>query len=368
MLCSLVFWTILIAQAPERGETLATARTVEVRGVYGGSPRQILDRGRTLADFGINAVWIGSGGLSQPEIDKLHALGAKVYAEFNSMHDAGFLKSHPDAAPIGEDGEVCPAPDGWQGICPTHPEYRRARMDAFRKALADFTIDGIWLDYHHAHASWEQAEPNMPNTCFCGRCLTKFQVDTKTPLPKLPTPLLAKRLLGPLKEKWVAWRLGIFTDWVREYRAILDEVRPKALLGTFHCPWAPGDFDGAIREKLAIDLVAQAKYVDVFSIMPYHARFGHASDPAWISRSTAELGKLLGVEGKPGERVKIWPIVQLADWGEPVPVEQVPLVLDHGTRPPATGVMIFHWGGVAQRWERAEAMGEFYRRAMSKAP
>ena len=36
---------------------------------------------------------------------------------------------------------------------------------------------------------------------------------------------------------------------------------------------------------------AQAEYVDVFSIMPYHARFGHAAEPEWISRQVAWLGE-----------------------------------------------------------------------------
>lgn len=96
--------------------------------------------------------------------------------------------------------------------------------------------------------------------------------------------------------------------------------------------------------KLAIDLKAQSEYIDIFSIMPYHARFGHAYDPAWISRQTAWLGNHLGIQGDPDERNRIWPIVQLSDWGEPVPVEQVREVLDHGSRRPATGVMIFNWG------------------------
>src|SRR3712207_8809773 len=54
----------------------------------------------------------------------------------------------------------------------------------------------------------------------------------------------------------------------------------------------------------------RSRYLDVFSPMPYHARFGHASDPAWISRQTAWLGRHLGIEGQPGERLRIWPIVQ----------------------------------------------------------
>ena len=33
----------------------------EVRGIYGGFPEAILDRGATPADFGINAIWRGIG-------------------------------------------------------------------------------------------------------------------------------------------------------------------------------------------------------------------------------------------------------------------------------------------------------------------
>jgi hypothetical protein len=58
--------------------------------------------------------------------------------------------------------------------------------------------------------------------------------------------------------------------------------------------------------------------------------------------------------------------VQLADWGETVPVEQVATVLDHGTRLPATGVMVFHWSGVSKQWEKAEAMRLAYRSFVPK--
>ena len=342
--------------AQERGPS-APGR-VEVRGVYGGVPTQVLDRGGSLADFGINAVWIGSGGLTRERVALVKRQGAKLFAEFNTMHDAAYLKDHPDAAPVGTDGKPSPPPDGWQGVCPTHPEYRKARMEAFRKALRDFEVDGIWLDYHHAHASWEQAVPNMPDTCFCARCLAKFEKESGVDLPERPTPELARMLLGPHRAKWVAWRCGVFTDWVREFRAIRDEVRPGALLGTFHSPWSEDDFDGALRDKLAIDLKAQAEFLDVFSPMPYHARFGHADDPAWISRQVAWLGRHLGIEGTPGERLKIWPIVQLSEWGEPVPPAQVAEVIDHGTRPPATGVTVFAWGSLVEGLGQGRTAGQ----------
>jgi hypothetical protein len=73
------------------------------------------------------------------------------------------------------------------------------------------------------------------------------------------------------------------------------------------------------------------------------------------------LGKHLSIRGEPGERNKIWPIVQLSDWGQAVPVEQVPPVLDHGTRRPATGVMVFAWGSLRKQRDKVDAMVEVFR-------
>ena len=93
---------------------------LRIRGIYGGFPRQILQRGETPADYGINAIWVGSGRLDASEIDRYHRLGLKVFAEFNSMHSAAYLKEHPDAAPIGPDGKPSPPPHGWQtSPCPS---------------------------------------------------------------------------------------------------------------------------------------------------------------------------------------------------------------------------------------------------------
>lgn len=332
---------------------------ITIRGIYGGYLKQILDRGETPADYGINAIWVGSGSLNAAEIDRYRKLGLKIFAEFNSMHAAQYLKEHPDAAPFGPDGKPAPPADGWQGVSPFHAGYRKNRMDEFRRVLSTFDIDGIWLDYHHAHASWERAEPILPDTDFSPAALQQFTKTTGIQLPA-DLPSATKILLEQKRDAWTDFRCGVFTDWVREYRSILNEVRPQALLGTFHCPWSPDDNDGAIRDKLAIDLQGQSPYLDVFSIMPYHARFGHATDHAWIARQTQRLGELLKIEGKPSEKKHIWPIVQLADWGEPVTIDQVPAVLDHGTRAPATGVMVFHWSGVSQEWPKVHAIKKAY--------
>jgi hypothetical protein len=324
--------------------------------MYGGVP-DALARGNT----GLNAVWVGSGQVTDELVEELHGQGIRVFAELNTMHVASYIEEHPDAAPVGVDGQACPPPSGWQGVSPTHEGYRRFRMDAFRELLADHEVDGVWLDYHHAHASWERAVPDMPDTGFDPRSLALFQEQTGIELPDRPTPELARLLLGEHREPWAQWRCDVYTDWVREFREILDAVRPKALLGTFHCPFSDEDYDGALRSKLHIDLRAQSKYLDVLSPMPYHARFGHHEDREWIARQVAWLGRHMELTGQPGERPMIWPIVQLADWGETVSVGEVSEVLELATRPPATGVTIFSWGGLREHEDRQQAIFDFYR-------
>ena len=53
--------------------------------------------------------------------------------------------------------------------------------------------------------------------------------------------------------------------------------------------------------------------------------------------------------------------MQLSDWGEKVAVDQVIQVLDHGTRPPATGVMVFHWSALRNQPEKCDELRKFYR-------
>jgi len=357
----LVALTALAAEVPAGSGVPGPRPWVTMRGVYGGLPTQLMADGMTLPESGINAVFIGSGAVTDGMIATLHEQGVRLFAEFNTMHVGGYLKDHPDAAPVGVDGKVCPAPHGWQGVCPTHEDYRRYRMEEFCELLTRHAVDGVWLDYHHSHASWERAEPAMPDTCFCERCVAKFAADTGTRLPRRSRSGLARAILRRHRDAWVQWRCDVFTDWLRQFRQIIDDTRPEALLGTYHCPWSEDDYEGALRAKLAIDLKAQAAYVDVFSPMPYHARFGHADDPGWISRQVQWLGGHLGIKGEPDERHKIWPIVQLSDWGEVVRAEDVRGALDHGSRRPATGVMVFAWGSLHKQPDKVQKMVDYYR-------
>ena len=57
---------------------------IEIRGIYGGMPEEVMTDGRKLTDSGINAVFMHSGIIDDAKVSRLHDHGAKVFAEFNS--------------------------------------------------------------------------------------------------------------------------------------------------------------------------------------------------------------------------------------------------------------------------------------------
>ena len=137
-----------------------------------------------------------------------------------------YLKDHPDAAPVGPDGERMPRARRLAGRLPD-PSGLPPQPDG-----------GISPDAPRGTDRWDLARlpscprelgagpPELPDTCFCPRCLAQFQKDTAVILPVSPTRELSRRLLGPERASWVGWRCDVFTDWVREFREILDRERP----------------------------------------------------------------------------------------------------------------------------------------------
>ena len=63
---------------------------VEVRRTDGGVPTEILDPGQSLSDYDVNAVWVGSCGLTREGVALPRRQGAQVFAECTTMHDAAY--------------------------------------------------------------------------------------------------------------------------------------------------------------------------------------------------------------------------------------------------------------------------------------
>ncbi len=329
----------------------ALAQRVETRGVY-SDPKPLWATGARLNELGINAVFVHGGSINQALMDRASAEGARVYAEFATLNGKGYVEKHPEAWPINEKGEQAPAATWFMGVCPTDPAFRQYRVKQLEDLLTRFDLAGVWLDYFHWHAQFEEPQPILPETCFNHSCLRAFQTASGVKLPSMEPAEAARFILSKHEKQWRAWRVKVLEDWAADLREIVKKKRPNALLGLYHCPWTDGEYSGARVRVLGLDLQRLTKSFDVFSPMVYHGRMGRS--PAWVGEYVRWLGPRAGA-------VKIWPIVQAS--GEPtqIPAAEFEAVMRQGVSGGADGIMMFTTRAIADDPAKTEVLRRLYK-------
>jgi hypothetical protein len=323
----------------------AARKTLAIRGTY-ADPRPFWAKGLRLDDYGINALFVHSGSIRAELIERASAEGAKVYAEFATLNGKGYVEKHPEAWPVNERGERAPAASWFLGACPTEPGFKAYRLKALGDLLEQHDVAGVWMDYFHWHAQFEEPAPILPETCFSESCLAAFRTATGVRVPAGTTAERARWILRTHEREWRDWRCSVLVDWAREIRKAVRARRPGALLGVYHCPWTDAEYGGARRRILGLDLEQLASEVDVFSPMVYHGRMGRPLEwvgeyMKWISQRT---------------RTRIWPIVQ----AHQVPAADFDKVLSLGASGAATGVMMFTFGAVVEDAEKLATVKRLY--------
>lgn len=327
----------------------------EVRGVY-GSPKPLWDKGYRLDEIGANAIFVHSGSIQAEMLKRARSEGARVFAEFATLNGKNYVEKHPEAWVINEKGEPVEAAGWFMGVCPTEPGFRRYRFDQLRDLLTNYELDGVWMDYVHWHAQFEEPKPILPETCFCDHCLGRFSNEKSIELPVGSTAEKARWVLSQEDHKWREWRCQIILEWAVEMKKIIQEIRPEALLGLYHCPWEDQEFEGARRRILGLDYDLLKETIDVFSPMVYHERMGRR--PEWVEENINWFCErlALGKETSP----KIWPIVQAHDSPGIVYPEAFETVLSGGQAGCASGVMMFTTRAIAEKEEKLEIVKKIY--------
>lgn len=329
--------------------------TVKTKGIY-GNPKPLWDLGYHLGELGINAVFVHSGSIDHDLISQARKENLKVYAEFATLNGKGYVDTNPEAWPINSSGEKAEAASWFMGVCPTEPGFRLYRRNQLEALLLEHDLDGVWLDYIHWHAQFEEPEPILPETCFCDHCLGQFSKYGKIKLPDGPTLNKATYILETHENLWREWRCQVIFDWTAEMRHIVETIRPNALLGLYHCPWTDTEFDSARINILGLDYDKLKESVDVFSPMVYHARMGRG--PEWVQENLQWFYSNLQL--KEQEKYQVWPIVQAHNDPYEISAEEFGEVMNYGLQDPATGVMMFTSHSVAESAEKIEVMRKIY--------
>jgi hypothetical protein len=332
----------------------ATAQhRLEIRGMY-SNPKPFWARGARLDEYGVNALFVGAGSITPELIGRAKSEGARVFAEFPTLNGKGYVEKHPEAWPINEHGERSPQATWFLGACPSEPGFRAHRMQQLESLLDRAPeIAGVWMDYFHWHAQFEDPKPILPETCFSASCISAFEADTGLRVPKGDTAERARWILRRHDAQWREWRVRHLNGWAQEIKDIIRKKRPGALVGVYHCPWTDDEYKGARRRVLGLDLKALARIVDVFSPMVYHGRMHRK--PEWVGEHVAWLSRTLGTSAK------IWPIVQAHDDPARISAEEFEQVLRGGASAGATGVMMFTVQSVAADDGKMQVMRRLYR-------
>ena len=328
---------------------------VEIRGIY-GSPAPFWEKGMNLSDLNVNAIFVHGSSITKEMVGRAKADGLKVFAEFPTLNGKNYVESHPEAWAINEKGEKVEPATWFMGVCPTEPGFRKHRMDKLKAMLRNLNLDGIWMDYVHWHAQFEDPEPILPETCFCDHCLKTFHLASGVTIPEGSKTDQANWILENYNAEWRDWRCLVIVDWAREMKTILNQEKPGTLLGLYHCPWTDEEFDGARRRILGLDYDLLRDVVDVFSPMVYHGRMQR--DPDWVKENISWFCKK--IEAKAGVFPKVWPIVQAHNKPQVISPMEFDRVLQNGLSGTATGVMMFTSYAVAEDDKKVAVMKRVY--------
>jgi len=328
---------------------------IEIRGIY-GSPESFWERNIRLDQQNVNSIFLSSKALHTEMMERAKNEGLKIFAEFAVLNGKDYVEKHPEAWAVDKDGNKVKPASWFMGVCPTESGFRQYRMTELRELLKTFDVDGVWMDYMHWHAQFEEPEPILPETCFCENCIRSFRASAGIEVPAGTTAEIAEWILINHDSLWRDWRCSVIVGWVRDFRMIIAQERPEALLGVYHCPWNDTEFDGARRRILGLDYDMLRETVDVFSPMVYHGRMGR--DAGWVRENLEWFCRRLDI--RPDSFPKVWPIVQAYDDPYTISAGEFENVLRYGAGAEATGVMMFTANSVAENDEKTEIMKKVY--------
>lgn len=335
-----------------------------VLGTY-GHPKAFWEAGGHLGEYGVNAVFIHGRAIDKATMERARAEGCRVYAEFPTLNGkyGNYVQEHPGAHPIDDTGNPAPPATWFMGACPTHEGFREFRMNALRELLTKFDLDGVWMDYLHWHAQFEDPYPVFIKTCFNDSCISAFEEWANVEVRGETVPEKAKWIFMNAATQWEDWRVSVIVDWAREIHGIVKELRPGALVGNYQAAWKDEDLGGVRRRTLGLDFKAMAPYVDVYSPMIYHGRSGKS--PEYIREYVHYFSERYPISQKPGEYPKMVPIVQAHD--EPrIEPEEFEQVLRYALEAKSAGVMMFTVGSVAKDDGKMEVMKRVFAEAAVK--
>lgn len=283
----------------------------------------------------------------------LRERGIRVYESTAVYFQPAHFDARPELRPVGADGRTMERVGWYVGLCPSDRAYLAERAALMREVVSALEPDGVFLSFLRFPGFWEAwtagtRRADVPEYCFCDRCLARFQEETGHSLPAGGAPAAAPLLQSELRAAWTDWKCGVIAEAARTLRAAARETRPgvEALLNGI--PFGPHDLGDVTREVLGQDIELITEDVEDAELMVYHQILAE-SPGDWIPRLIRDVrprahGRLFGCIQTAAAYADG---VRLGSRRRPdLPVEDVEEALGALAASSADGVIVYHWSDV----------------------
>lgn len=178
-------------------------------------------------------------------------------------------------------------------VCPNggpilKEKYLRDLIERLKDIVYRYNPSGINLDFIRYFVFWEDvyenSDPkNLPQTCFCNRCVSLFTSEYKVKIPKSieSTEDISKFILSNYLDEWTKFKTDTITNTIKTIVDSIKEIKPDIKFNIHAVPWKSGEFDNAIHRIAGQDFKALSNIVDGISPMCYTGMLKRKS--SWIS-------------------------------------------------------------------------------------
>src|SRR3990167_5103429 len=204
------------------------------------------------SQLNLNSVLVSSENISPQTTSQIkEKLGqVEIYASVIVFAGKDLLEKCPDAKAV-DSNDKDTISDPLIGICPTHPGVRKNRLEEIKRVLEN-DVQGVWLNHMRYPTSWESANPDILDTCYCERCLKMFEEYIGEPIAGVGgegTALqnIALHIDGSYYHEWLEFKAGQVVSFVEEAKALIAASGKEIKLGMFIVPWKDKDYGAGIQ-------------------------------------------------------------------------------------------------------------------------
>jgi SAM-dependent methyltransferase len=282
--------------------------------------------------------------------DALHDRGIRTFEATAVFFRPDAFHEHPDMRPVDATGARMETFAWYVGLCPSSPAYLAERAAVIEEVAATLQPNGIFLSFIRFPGFWELWMPDttrsdIPEYCFCERCLARFQTDTGIDLPDGSIPERAGILRHELRDAWTRWKCDLIASVVGTLKAAAQRGKPDVEVLVNGVAMGHDDYGNAVAEVLGQGLEALSGPADHMELMFYH-QILRREPAAWISSLTREARSRT-------ERTLLACLQTKADYLEPIYAagrrrseitsDEFRTALRSVADSPADGVMVYHW-------------------------